>query len=209
METVLLSSVTQNSWLDNDKSDLCMTTVKLKKENAVKYATWNVRSVIHKEEELDTTFKEQNTDTAVTTETKKKLQGTKETQNYTLIGINAKTHAQAGVMIWIHNSLRNKILQYTYWNERILEVRLKLSRGNLTILGLHAPEGGHEEDNDELHKQLQDIYNKLNKNDYIILAGDLNARVSNKSINKNISTFGEQTVNKNVTRLIDFAVYNN
>jgi hypothetical protein len=193
METVLLSSITQNSWLDNDKSDLCMTTVKLKKENAVKYATWNVRSVIHKEEELDTTFKEQNIDTAVTTETKKKLQGTKETQNYTLIysGINAKTHAQAGAIIWIHNSLRNKILHYTYWNERILEVRLKLSRGNLTILG------------------LQDIYNKLNKNDCIISAGDLNARVSNKSINKNISTFGEQTVNKNGTRLIDFAVYNN
>jgi hypothetical protein len=44
------------------------------------------------------------------------------------IDINAKTHAEAGVMVWIHNSLRNKILQYIYWNERILEVRLKLNR---------------------------------------------------------------------------------
>jgi hypothetical protein len=43
-----------------------------------------------------------------------------------------------------------------YWNERILEVRLKLSRGNLTVLALYAPEG-HEEDNDEFYKQLQDI----------------------------------------------------
>jgi hypothetical protein len=62
------------------------------------------------------------------TETKKKLKGTKETQNYTLIcsGVNTKTHIQAGVMIWIHNSLRNNILHYTYWNERILEVRLYL-----------------------------------------------------------------------------------
>jgi hypothetical protein len=33
--------------------------------------------------------------------------------------------------------------------------------------------------------------------------------VCNKSINKNISTFGGQTVNKNGMRLIDFAVYNN
>jgi hypothetical protein len=50
-------------------------------ENYVKYATWNVRSVIHKEGELDTIFTEQNIDTAVTTETKNKLQGIKETQN--------------------------------------------------------------------------------------------------------------------------------
>jgi hypothetical protein len=114
-----------------------------------------------------------------------------------------------GVMIWIHNSLRNKLLHYTYWNERILEVRLKLSRENLTILGLYAPEEGCEEDSDVFYKQLQDIYNKVNKNDYVILAGDLNATVGNKSINKNIDTFGEQTVNKNGMRLIDFAVYNN
>jgi hypothetical protein len=73
-------------------------------------------------------------------------------------------------MVWIHNSLKNIILHYTHWNERILEIRLKISRGNLTILGLYAPEG-REEHNDEFYKQIQDIYNKLNKNHYIILAG--------------------------------------
>jgi hypothetical protein len=41
-----------------------------------------------------------------------------------------------------------------------LEVRLKLSRGNLPILGLYDPEEGLEEDNDEFYKQLQDIYEK-------------------------------------------------
>jgi hypothetical protein len=49
-------------------------------------------SIIHKEEELDKIFKEQNTDIAVTTETKKKLQETKETEHYILIysGVNKK-----------------------------------------------------------------------------------------------------------------------
>jgi hypothetical protein len=37
-----------------------------------------VRSVIHKEEGLDTIFKGQNTDIAFTTATKKKLTGTKK-----------------------------------------------------------------------------------------------------------------------------------
>jgi exonuclease III len=53
-----------------------------------------------------------------------------------------------------------------------------MSRGNLTILGLYAPEKGREGDSDEFYKQLQDIYNKLNKNDHIVLEGDLNARVA-------------------------------
>jgi exonuclease III len=71
------------------------------------------------------------------------------------------------------------------WNERILEVRLKLSRGNLTVLGLYTPEEEREEDSDEFYKQLQDIYNKLNKNDYVILTGELNARMGSKLMNKN------------------------
>jgi hypothetical protein len=33
--------------------------------------------------------------------------------------------------------------------------------------------------------------------------------MGNKSINKNIGTFGEQTVNKTGMRLVDFVVYNN
>jgi hypothetical protein len=54
----------------------------------------------------------------------------------------------------------------------------------LINLGLYAPETRREEGNDEFYRKLPDIYNKLDRNDYVILAGDLNARVGNKSINK-------------------------
>jgi tRNA(His) 5'-end guanylyltransferase len=163
-------------------------TLKWKKENTVKYTTWNVRSTIHKEE-LDTVFKEQNTDNR----NKNKLQGTKETQNYTLIysGVNLKkTEAQAGVMIWIHKALRNKILHYTYWNERILEVRPKLCREILQFLAYMPQKKDTMKTMNSTHNYTT-IHNELNKNDYVILAGDLNARVGNKSIHKNTVTFGE------------------
>jgi exonuclease III len=78
----------------------------------------------------------------------------------------------------------------------MLEVRLKLSRLNLTIFGLYDPEEGREEGSNEFYKQLQDIYNKLNKNDHVILVGDLNARVGNKSINKNIGTLEKKRLIK-------------
>jgi hypothetical protein len=44
----------KNSRLNNDKNDLSTTTAEWKNENIVKHATWNVRSVICKEEQLHT-----------------------------------------------------------------------------------------------------------------------------------------------------------
>jgi hypothetical protein len=51
--------------------------------------------------------------------------------------------------------------------------------------------------------QLQDI--KANKNDYIILAGDLNVRIGNTPIDNVTEAFGEQFLNRNGQKLIDFS----
>jgi len=48
-----------------------------------KYATWNISGLGEKEEELDKILNENNIKIAVITESKNKLQGTKETENYT------------------------------------------------------------------------------------------------------------------------------
>jgi hypothetical protein len=70
-------------------------------KNIVKYTTWNIRTLIHKEGELE----RRNT-----TETKRKLKGMKETENFVLIcsGVNKTTSVEAGIMIWIHKALRKK-----------------------------------------------------------------------------------------------------
>jgi hypothetical protein len=48
----------------------------------------------------------------------------------------------------------------------------------------------------------------VNKNDYIILAGDLNARIGNTAIQRVVGTMGEPVLNTNGRNLIDFASYN-
>ena len=48
------------------------------------YSTWNIRGLGEKEEELDKIFNENNIKIIVITESKKKLQGTKETEHYTV-----------------------------------------------------------------------------------------------------------------------------
>jgi len=52
-----------------------------------KYATWNIRGLGEKEEELDKILNENNIKMSVITESKKKLQGTKETEHYTVLQI--------------------------------------------------------------------------------------------------------------------------
>jgi CRISPR/Cas system CSM-associated protein Csm2 small subunit len=86
-------------------------------------------------------------------------------------------------MLWIHKSIKNQILQSTFWNERILEIKLKINRGKLTFFfSLYAPEDGRDEEGENFYNLLQEAMNKVNKNDYLILACDLNARIGNNPI---------------------------
>jgi hypothetical protein len=63
-------------------------------------------------------------------ESKKKLQGTEETENYMVIysGVNRYTRGQLGVMIWTCKSISNKTEYYKFWNDRIIETRLKIKQ---------------------------------------------------------------------------------
>jgi hypothetical protein len=57
-----------------------------------------------------------------------------------------------------------------------------------------------------LHHLLQ---NKTNKNVYILLSGDLNARIGNAEVQNIVGNFGEPITNTNGLKLRGFATYNN
>jgi len=64
-------------------------------------------------------------------------------------------------------------------NERILQLRYKLQRGYLTLLAVYAPEEGKTGQTEEFYETLQDQIDKINKIDYLVVAGDYNRRVGN------------------------------
>jgi hypothetical protein len=70
-----------------------------------------------------------NINISVNTESKRKPQGTTETEDYTThnIEVNRYTRGQLGVMIWIHKSILNKIEYYKFWNDKIIGTRLKIT----------------------------------------------------------------------------------
>lgn len=111
-------------------------------------------------------MKAASVDIAVITETKKKLKGTEELEDYLYIysGVPQNKRASAGVAIFINKSLKNKIHSYTWINERLILLRCKHGRGYITIIGAYAPEEGRKEATDEFYEQLQTTYNSINPN---------------------------------------------
>jgi len=133
------------------------------------------------------------------------------TEHYAVIysGLDRHVRGQSGIMIWIHKSISNNIDHYTFWNDRVIETRLKTQRGHLTILGVYAPTEGRDELNEEFYETLQKILDKVSKNDYIMSIGDMNARVGNNRVANIVGTNGEATLNSNGRKLIDSCTLNN
>ena len=158
-----------------------------------KYATRNIRGLEEKEEELDKILNENNMKISVITERKKKLQGAKETGHYMVIysGVDRHIRGQSGVVICIHKSIANKIDHYKFWNNRVIETRLKTQTVHLTILAVYGVTEGREELNKVFCETLQKILDKVNKNDYIMLIGDRNSRVGSNTVANIVGTNGE------------------
>jgi hypothetical protein len=57
-------------------------------------------------------------------------------------------------------------LQSLEWQD--YRARFIINKGYVTILGLYVPEEGRNEDADKFYQQLQEITDKINKNNYIL-----------------------------------------
>jgi hypothetical protein len=79
----------------NDDTDV-------KKVSRFKYATWNIRGLGEKEEEIDKILNDNDIKISVITESKKKLQGTKET-----------FHTKNSQKLDFNNTLLNKCITNT------------------------------------------------------------------------------------------------
>jgi len=126
-------------------------------------------------------LKKANVDIAVIPETKKKLKGSQELDDYLLLysGVPTNKRAAAGIAIMIKAKFKKRIHSYVFVNERILQLRYKLQRGYLTLLAVYAPKEGKTEQTEKFYGTLQDQIDKRSKNDYIVIARDYNARVGN------------------------------
>jgi len=71
--------------------------------------------------------------------------------------VDRHTRGQSEVRIWIHKSVSNKIDHYKFWNDRVIETRLKTQKGHLIILAVYGQAEGRDKLNEELYETLQKI----------------------------------------------------
>jgi len=88
----------------------------------------------------------------------------------------------AGIAVIIHRRLEKKTDNYNVWNESIIQTRIKTEWGYLSVLAVYAPKEGDEEGNELVYSRLQEITNKVQIPDYLVILGELNARVGIKKI---------------------------
>ena len=99
-------------------------------------ATWNVRGLAGKENELIGEFKRENLDILGITETKKKGSGEIEMEGSHLLmykGVNEDSRAKLGVGCIISKKYKGYISKWIGETERILRVELKMEE-NVTII---------------------------------------------------------------------------
>jgi hypothetical protein len=104
----------------------------------LKLAAGNVRGLGTKETKLVFHLKEREINIAAITEMKKKLTGTKEIGDYTMIyrGVPRNRSACCVVGLLIDKEWKTKIQSYIFINERIVIARFKINRGHLTVIGV-------------------------------------------------------------------------
>jgi exonuclease III len=67
-------------------------------------------------------------------------------------------------------------------SDRIITLRLRRGRENLTIIGVYTPTIGNQKETESFYIQLHDVIDKLNKNHRVIISGDLNARIGTETM---------------------------
>ena len=85
---------------------------------------------------------------------------------------------RGGVGILMSKSATRALMDWTPINERIIQARYHSKHIKLTMVHIYAPtEDADEQVKNEFYTRLQDILDKRNTHDMLIITGDMNAKV--------------------------------
>ena len=73
-------------------------------------------------------------------------------------------------------------MEWTALNERMIQVRFFSKYIKLTIIHVYMPMlEAYEEVKDEFYSRLQEVADKMNQHDMLIITGDMNAKVGDQT----------------------------
>lgn len=126
-------------------------------------------------------------------------------------GVKAESRAIEGVGIIMTNDIHKQVLKHRAVNSRIMMITMKLGQV-INIIQIYGPvEGTPEDEVVEFYRTLQEVLDEAREeSETSIIMGDWNARVG-KDQNRGMGCMGnqgEQVLNRNGTKMIEFCQNN-
>jgi exonuclease III len=136
-------------------------------------ATWNVRTMMQPARMQDIANE------MIKNKIRWQGQGKIDKQAYTVIysGLENRT-GQLGTGFMITKLMRASLLEFEAVSDRICRIRLKGKYRNIRTISTHAPIYEKEEhEKEKFYDRLEEICNKVQKYDIIIVIGDFNEKI--------------------------------
>ncbi|XP_071547063.1 craniofacial development protein 2-like [Panulirus ornatus] len=152
-------------------------------------------------------FEERNMDVLALSETKLKGKGEEWFGNVLGVksGVSERTRAREGVALLLNQELWEYVIECKKVNSRLIWVKLKVDGERWVIIGAYAP--GHEKKDHERQafwEQLNECVSGFDAQDWVIVMGDFDAKVSNVAVEGIIGIHGVfSVVNGNGEELVD------
>ena len=118
---------------------------------------------------------------------------------------------KGGVALMISQRAVKSLMEWTPINQRIITARFYSRYRRLTIIQVYGPHNEREkEEKEQFYQELQEAVDSCNKNDIIIIMGDLNAKVGNdnRGYERTMGVHGLGTQNDKGLRLCEFSQLN-
>ena len=136
---------------------------------------------------------------------------TKICSGQTLIYSGDEELHEGGVAIMMSQQAVKSLMEWTPINKRIITARFYSKYRRVTIIQVYAPHNEKEDaEKEQFYQELQETVDECNKNDIIIIMGDLNAKVGsdNSGYERTMGIHGLGTQNENGERLCEFCQMN-
>ena len=117
-----------------------------------------------------------------------------------------------GVAIIMKKGMEKYLMEWKPVNSRIIQARLKGRQSNLSIIQCYAPTNdSNDRDKEAFYEQLQATFENVHCRDFLLVMGDLNAKVGSDNLNfeRVMGRGGCGVQNDNGERLVEWCAFNN
>lgn len=185
---------------------------RIKKQEKVRIGSWNVRTM-YQAEKIHNAIKEMdriNISIIGISEMRLPDSGNIDIENHKVLysGSTTETH-EYGVGIILAEKMVKSIKNFIPISSRAILVQLLATPVDVNIIQVYAPTAD-KEDNDieEFYQSINEVMNKLKKQDFTIVMGDFNAKLGADKTSVSVGPFGLGETNNRGDRLEIFAETN-